>query len=454
MRKKYDEGGNRWHKDAAREERINTGVAGAQFAIAFQCEVCWIRNLEHRDPGPRDDDFLVMLRRANLDAMLGKTAGTIRGHRNRTKQMCEYSALINKTPSLAGHGPFPLTDQVGMGLALEILVKSVNAKGRNEEFVQPKTLRQLRSTYTKNYQTSPQGVAEAASFVAGTGRVRPTSCPAQSEWYQDFWSGLEFRMGYVSRANHAISITAMVTTISFIKNEAESAEEKEDANYLWKVGAYLTFCTAALLRGYEGFYLDLSALIEHNDTGREGVIPFGVTLTSTLTQLQCANLPHVVLPLLGQFKGVNDVDHHMLNIASVSQSGLEPRWWADKLVATCLSEGRQAGPAFATASGELAVSTDYDATFREFLHKVREEHPKLLPGADNINEKFGISRTPQKTGNSRLKTAGVQEPKLDEMGRWRSIETAKGREPRERMNMLYSEAVEMMPVTWRLSHVQ
>ena len=92
--------------------------------------------------------------------------------------------------------------------------------------------------------------------------------------------------------------------------------------------------------------------------------------------------------------------------------------------------------------------------FREFLHKVRDEYPKLLPGDDNINEKFGISRTSRKTGNSRLKTTGVQEPKLDEMGKWRNIETAKGREPKERMNMLYSEAVEMMPVTWRLSHVQ
>ena len=244
-------------------------MAGAQFAIAFQCEVCWIRNLEHRDPVASDKEFIMMIRRANLDAMLGKTAGTINGHRNRTRQMCEYSAAINKTPSLAPRGPFPLADPVGMGLALEILVKSVKATGRNEAVVQTKTLRQLRSTYTKNYQTSPQGVAEAASFAAGSGRVRPTSCPSQSDWYQDFWSGLEFRMGYLSKANHAISITAMVTTIDFIRREAEESEEPEDANYLWKVGAFLTFCTAALLRGYEGFYLDLAALIKHIDTGRE-----------------------------------------------------------------------------------------------------------------------------------------------------------------------------------------
>ena len=78
----------------------------------------------------------------------------------------------------------------------------------------------------------------------------------------------------------------------------------------------------------------------------------------------------------------------------------------------------------------------------------------MLPGDNNIKDKFGISRTSQKTGNSHLKTTGALQSKLDEMDRWRTIESAKGKEPRENMNVLYSEAVEMMPVIWQLSHVQ
>ncbi len=83
LRRKYNEGGNRWHDDEAKERRINTRVAGAQLAIAFQCEACWVQNLKHRDPRTGDKDFIVMIKRANLDTMLGKIAGTITGHRNR-----------------------------------------------------------------------------------------------------------------------------------------------------------------------------------------------------------------------------------------------------------------------------------------------------------------------------------------------------------------------------------
>ena len=66
-----------------------------------------------------------------------------------------------------------------MGLAVDILQKSLIAVGRNEAVVQAETLRQLRSTYTKNWESSPLGVAESAAFAKGMGRIRPTKCPAQ-----------------------------------------------------------------------------------------------------------------------------------------------------------------------------------------------------------------------------------------------------------------------------------
>ena len=124
------------------------------------------------------------------------------------------------------------------------------------------------------------------------------------------------------------------------------------------------------------------------------------------------------------------------------------------MVETCKYEDRVAGTALVTPNGGLAMSADYDAEFIKLLHKVQEEHPKMMHGDDNIKDKFGISRSPHKADNSRHETTGALENKLDEMGRRRTIESAKGKEPRERMNVLYSEVVEMMPVTWRLSHVQ
>jgi hypothetical protein len=53
----------------------------------------------------------------------------------------------------------------------------------------------------------------------------------------------------------------------------------------------------------------------------------------------CRDLPHVTVFLLGKFKGEIGVDHHLIIIASETISGLRPRWWLEKLVDVCESEG-------------------------------------------------------------------------------------------------------------------
>ena len=67
---KEDTGGNVWYQQEDREYDINHGVAGVHTSIPFQCERCWILNLEGRLPiSGRDDAYLMIIRRANLDAM-------------------------------------------------------------------------------------------------------------------------------------------------------------------------------------------------------------------------------------------------------------------------------------------------------------------------------------------------------------------------------------------------
>ena len=128
---------------------------------------------------------------------------------------------------------------------------------------------------------------------------------------------MEARLGHKkSKANHGLPMPAMVATIKVIKQQAISAETPREANYLLKVGAYLTICTAALIRGYEGFYLDLNDLRKHQETGREGVIPKKITSVRLFSKEECRQLPHVVLPLRGKFKGDVGVDTHMVNVAS------------------------------------------------------------------------------------------------------------------------------------------
>ncbi len=81
VKKMEDEEGNVWYKQGQREERINHGVRGVHASIPFQCEDCWMLNLEGRRPAEGlDDMYVTYIRRANLDAMGGRANSTIEAH--------------------------------------------------------------------------------------------------------------------------------------------------------------------------------------------------------------------------------------------------------------------------------------------------------------------------------------------------------------------------------------
>jgi hypothetical protein len=80
-------------------------------------------------PG-KDNIYVTCIRQANLDAMLGKSPLTIRAHRQESQALLKYTMTIGKTPAYHPRGPFPMCDQVGMSLAVDILLKSLEAKGR------------------------------------------------------------------------------------------------------------------------------------------------------------------------------------------------------------------------------------------------------------------------------------------------------------------------------------
>ena len=401
--------------------------------------------------------MLACIHRANLDAMAGKSPLTIRGHLMETIAVLRNAERINKTPSYHPRGPFPLGDPVGMGLAIDMLTKSVVAKGRLVDYVQFSTIRKLRATYSKNWESSPAGVLEGASFAKGVGRVRPTSCPSQSEWFSQFQRGMEYRMGSQAEPNRGLLMGAIVYLLSLVSMDAEEAEEAgfhADANELWKVGAYVCILTAASLRGHEGFFVDLTGLQDNLSARKFGVVPisFVINKDSLFTEEICKDLPHVTVAMLGHFKGETGVDQHLIALANKSVSGLKTRWWIEKLVSVCEAEGRIHGPAFASAHGVLASSADYNAVFRKYLGQVQDE-TDFIPGETDVDAQYSTFRTPRKSSTTRLERAGFGDEFVDRMNRWRSQEGAKGRAVKRRMNAHYAEAVLLMPTTWLGSYV-
>ncbi len=112
-----------------------------------------MRNLEERDPVCGDNDvYMACIKQENLDAMLGKSPLMIRNHARESRTVVKSASLINKTPYYYPRGPFPVADLVGMGLAVDMELKSLLAKGRIREHVQFSMLRRLRATHSKNWE--------------------------------------------------------------------------------------------------------------------------------------------------------------------------------------------------------------------------------------------------------------------------------------------------------------
>lgn len=76
-----DAEGNLWQDQEKTESRLNQAVDGAHVVVMFQCEECWMLNLERRLPVAGQDELLLkLIRQANLDAMAGRAETTISEH--------------------------------------------------------------------------------------------------------------------------------------------------------------------------------------------------------------------------------------------------------------------------------------------------------------------------------------------------------------------------------------
>ena len=447
-----DGGGNVWYNQKKEEDRLNYGYKGAHVAIPFQCEQCWLVNLERRLPVPGlDDVYVSLIRRANLDAMAGRAKSTIAGHVAALKRSVNNSRMIRKTPTIEARGPMPISDLTGMGVAVDMIVYSLTAKPRipGQHFIQYATVRKVRSTYTCGWESSPRGLQEGSSFSQGFGKATLTSCPTQQKWFGYFSLGMEARMGYSTTANKALRIGVVVRLLEVVKEEAEEAPGGF-ADVLYKFGAAMVVAQCGSLRGPEVLTMDLAGMRAHVSLGRTGTIPVDPMKVGQ----DLSGAPYIFLTLLGKFKGENGIRQHMICVSSTTISGIETRWWLEQLIEVREREGRREGPAFGHRDNSVMSLRELDGLLHHFLERIQKEDESLIAPFDNIAENYSFFRTFRKTAEGRARAANLESDVQNAMNRWRKIENARGRMPRFSMVDHYSDARDLMSVTWRYSFVQ
>ena len=92
-----------------------------------------------------DETYVMYLRWTQLDVISGKSHLTTEGNQQEVIANVWRCKSIRKTPSYESRGPFPLDDPIGMGLVVDVLLKSLTVMGNIKDYVQFDTPRKMRS---------------------------------------------------------------------------------------------------------------------------------------------------------------------------------------------------------------------------------------------------------------------------------------------------------------------
>jgi hypothetical protein len=209
-------------------------------------------------------------------------------------------------------------DSVGMGLAVELLFHSSSAipRMKGEKHIQFDSMRKPRGSFSL-WESSPMGIKEGSMFSSNMAKVTITSCPTQQKWFSLIMRGAESRMCWTSRRQQHLGVGVIVRLLTLIKEEAKDQEPTVAREY-YKVGAAVATALCSLLRGSEVFMLELAALWRHIKIGHDGTLP----LDPLKAGIDLSTAPHVIITLLGEFKGELGFKYHLVFLASTTSMGI------------------------------------------------------------------------------------------------------------------------------------
>ena len=289
------------------EYRYQYGRRGDQLVTTFQCDRCHIRNILWREPrndNMQDRLLMTCLRRAILDSLWSREAGTVASTYGRAKALEYYGGVLGIGQVGPAIGPFPLEDVIGMKVALTMVVKSLEP-GRNAPTLQYDTIRQLRSAYSNMYHAGVEQ-SRLTIFAKEASKLHATQCPTDGPWFGRFCLGMEKRLGRQIKQDMAISIEVMIEIQKLLERDWISARTANE-RLLVVIAAMLfivPFCWG--LRGEELLLISLGACRQ------------------VWSHSQNHPIAHVMIALVGRRKRLVEERAFLLPCVPITKSGLEP----------------------------------------------------------------------------------------------------------------------------------
>ena len=226
--------------------------------------------------------------------------------------MLSASSELNFPPPFQPLGPWPVKDEWGFRLAISIMRASLNPGRNSSSYSQYDSVRKIASAYSNHFEASVKGADETWVMRSDYKNSFFTACQTRSEFFVRFKEGLKSRMGREVKGDLALDYRILHKILFRLKKEvldhSTSLERRRDVAAF---GAFYTLSFTLALRGNETKMMDLGGLINHLNDGKED------------------ERPHVVVPLLGKFKGEEYRRYHILLAPNITDSCFEPRLWLE-----------------------------------------------------------------------------------------------------------------------------
>lgn len=407
--------------DTSDERRYVMGRDGDNLITPFQCDLCHFRNLMRRDPIKnlaQDVRLTKLIRRANLDALWSREPTTVSGNLLVARQGVNMATALGFQDQLfRPMGPFPLEDSFGMAAAIVMLQQSLKP-GKYAKTVQFGTARKFRSCFSNIYQATVEG-QQAMVMAKDTRKLVVTKCPTYGEFFERFVKGMHKRMGEIVKPDRALSLVILKEICSQL--EDEWLEPDSDKWEIAMEGAFYLIAYCCALRGEEMQMTDLYGILRHWDEGDR------------------CELKHVVVALLGRFKGETGENYHLLCIADVTSHGLEPRKWIGRLVSMYQAKGIRNGPFFRNRRGDKLKATHFEPRFHDRLEQVKLTKPQLMSSVEDVVDEYGVSRSFRRGATSEVVNQGLSLGAIDANNRWRRVHQAGASQPSLSMREHYTD---------------
>lgn len=430
------------------EDRFMFGRKGDHLMSPFQCDLCHFRNIHQRDPSRslKDERLLVFIRRANLDALWSREPGTVYGNLGEARRMAQAAATMG-IPSLPMVSEsMPVRDSFGMVPAILLLCRSLD-KGRTRDTVQFNTCRKTRSVWS-NCAHAYSGAGDGAVMGSDGRQMHMSSSSTNTLWHGKFFEGCHRRMGDQPVPDRAIQIDELHLVLEYLDSEylkvelqAENEPRKNARKTLRKeqtnlacAGLFVTGGFLGGLRGEEVLLMELSGVRTHYASG----------LLWTP--------PHVLLPLMGRFKGETGERHYLVAVVPNSKSGINVGLWMDRMIKCHQNNKKYNGWVFPREVGEgRAKISDFDPLFHEALRDVQSKRPDLIKGDVEVGDVFSLRRSLRRGSTTHARNMKVPEENIEFNNGWRKSQRAKAKAPSLSMVQHYTDVKLALPYVLRYS---